>query len=98
MICCPVNLTKKFLINKDKLTYKIIDGEATILNLDNGNYYSLDEVATKIWQAVDRGKSVGEIINLLNKEYQTPEKKLKNDLSGFIKDMSKEGLIKELLL
>ena len=90
-----MDLTKKFSITKDKLTYKIIDGQATILNLDNGNYYTLDGAAMKIWQAVASQKNFGQILLLLIKEYQISSKKLKNDLTGFIKDMTKEGLIIE---
>lgn len=36
-----MNLTPHYRIDKDKVTYRVIGGEAAILNLDNGYYYSL---------------------------------------------------------
>lgn len=37
-----------YRIDKDNVTHRILDGEAVILNLDSGDYYSLNEVGTKI--------------------------------------------------
>ncbi len=88
-----MNLTKKYTIDKDKVTFRVVNGEAVILNLDNGYYYSLNRVGTRIWEALNKQKSLGEIANFLKEEYQLPEKQLKNDLLGLIKDLEKERLI-----
>ena len=88
-----MDLTQKYTVDKDKVSYRIIEGEAVILNLDNGYYYSLNEVGTKIWQAIDKQKSLGEILNFLKEEYQLPERQLKNDLMELAKDLEKEELI-----
>ncbi|MBL7198360.1 MAG: PqqD family protein [Candidatus Omnitrophica bacterium] len=88
-----MDLTQKFSIDKDNVTYRIIDGEAVILNLDDGNYYSLNEVGTKIWEAINRQKSLGKILSLLEEKYQLPEKRLKSDLMRLVKDLKKEELI-----
>ncbi|MBL7198365.1 MAG: PqqD family protein [Candidatus Omnitrophica bacterium] len=90
-----MDLTVKYTIDKDKIGHRIIDGEAVILNLDNGNYYSLNEVGTKIWEAINRQKSLGKILSLLEEKYQLPEKRLKSDLIGLVKDLEREKLIKK---
>ena len=88
-----MDLARKYAIDKDKVTYRIIDGEAVILNLDNGFYYSLNEVGTKIWQDIDKGTDLNKTLSLLKEEYQIPEKQLKGDLLTLLKDLNKEKLI-----
>ncbi|MDP2939177.1 MAG: PqqD family protein [Candidatus Omnitrophota bacterium] len=90
-----MDLTAKYAIDKDKLTYRIIDAEAVILNLDNGYYYSLNETGTKIWQYINDGKNLSEILASLKAEYRIPENKLKNDLLGLVKDLERERLVKK---
>lgn len=88
-----MRLEQKYSIDRKKITWRILDGEAVILNLDNGYYYSLNEVGTRIWQAIDKGKSSREIIDYLQEEYQVEKRQLQNDLAEIIKDLEKEGLI-----
>ncbi|MBL7196922.1 MAG: PqqD family protein [Candidatus Omnitrophica bacterium] len=90
-----MDLSLKYKIDKDKATYRVIDGEAVILNLDNGYYYSLNEIGTKIWEAIDKQKGLSQILDSLEEEYQLPEKQLKSDLLGLVKDLEKEELIKK---
>ena len=90
-----MDLTVNYTIDKDKATYRVIDGEAVILNLDNGYYYSLNEVGTRIWEAIDKKKSLNKILDSFKEEYQVPAEQLKNDLLGLIKDLEKEKLIKK---
>ncbi|MBL7196907.1 MAG: PqqD family protein [Candidatus Omnitrophica bacterium] len=90
-----MDLTQRYTIDKDKVTYRIIDNEAVILNLDNGYYYSLNEVGTRIWEAINKQKSLDQVLSLLKEEYQLPERQLRSDLMGLVKDLEKEELIKK---
>ena len=89
-----MDLTQRYTINKDRLSYRVIDGETVILDLDNSHYFSLNKVGTKIWEAINKQKGLNEILKLLKEEYQLPEKRLKNDLLTLVKDLRKEGLIR----
>jgi len=90
-----MDLTVNYTIDKNNITYRVIDGEAVILNLDKGYYYSLNEVGTRIWEAIDKKKSLNEVLNSLKEKYQLPEKQLEGDLLGLIKDLEKEKLIEK---
>jgi hypothetical protein len=52
------------------VTHEIIDGEAVIINLDTGNYYSLVETGSFIWSLVDKGASTSDVQNLVQQTYQ----------------------------
>jgi len=84
---------QRYTLDKDSVTYRIIGQEAVILNMDNGNYYSLNKTGTLAWKALVEGKNLDEILALLKKKYPLPEERLKKDLSALAKDLEKEKLL-----
>lgn len=61
---------QRFRVNTPTITHETIDGEAVIINLDSGNYYSLMEVGSFIWGLVEKGASASEVQNLVLQTYQ----------------------------
>jgi len=90
-----VDAIQKYTVNKDNVVYRIIDREAVILNLDDGNYYNLNETGTEIWEAINSRKEPGRIITQFSKEYAIPEKQLHKDFLTFTEDLTRKGLIKK---
>lgn len=88
-----MDLTRHYKINKDKITYRIVDSEAIILNLDNRYYYSLNEVGTEIWELFTKGETAQKIIDIIADGYNVDKKKVKDDLIGFINELKGESLI-----
>ncbi len=82
-----------YRINKDKVASRVINGEAVLLNLNSGFYYSLNKTGSEVWQYLQEGKAIDEIIALLNKIYSLDEKKLKKDVESLVNDLTKEELI-----
>lgn len=82
-----------YKVNKDKVASRIINEEAVLLNLDNGFYYSLNKTGSEIWQYLQEGRSVEEILRILEKKYATAAGLLKKDILVLINDMLKEKLI-----
>ena len=52
-----------FRINSPKVIHETIDGETVIVNLDSGNYYSLDDIGADIWDSIGKGVPVDHIID-----------------------------------
>ncbi|MDD5672152.1 MAG: PqqD family protein, partial [Candidatus Omnitrophica bacterium] len=81
-----MDLAQKYAINEEQITYRVIDGEAIVLNLEDAYYYGLNTVATEILELIDRKKNLCEILKTLQKEYSDiPVKQLKSDLLSLIK-------------
>ena len=81
-----------YKIDKDKVASRIINEEAVLLNLDNGFYYSLNKTGSEIWQYLEEGKALEEILLILEKKYDTAGN-LKKDIVALINDLLKEKLI-----
>jgi len=89
-----MDLAKRYRIEKDKIMQRINDDEVVILNLDTGDCYSLNEVGTKIWLAIQENKSLDEIFTLIKEEYDISEKRFKKDIFKLVTELEKNGLIR----
>ncbi len=91
-----MDLTQRYKINKDRITYRTIDSEVVILNLENGNYYTINESAAVIWGALNNNKDLSETLELVKKEYfQNNEDEIQKDIKGFVNYLEKEKIIEK---
>ena len=75
--------------------YKELDGEAVALNLQTGQYYSLNEVAARMWALLLELDSSQEIITAIMDEYEVTQEAAEGDLEQLIKDLKNSGLVEE---
>lgn len=61
--------SERYTIDERRIVSEIIDGEAVIINLANGYYYSLDAPAAEIWGWLQSGRSVAEIASAIQRRY-----------------------------
>src|SRR3954465_9450479 len=65
----------RYAISKDVIATNL-EGEAVLLNLTSGRYYSLDKVATRIWELLGEGKDPEQIKDVLSGEYRVERETL----------------------
>jgi hypothetical protein len=83
-----------FSVNERAL-FRLIDQEAVILNLDNGEYFGLNAVAARVWELLAKGCSVNSTFEALLTEYEVDSPVLRADLEELLADLLKAGLIVE---
>jgi hypothetical protein len=71
----------------------VIDGEAIIVNLEKGIYYSLDRSGARIWQLVSKGASDQEILIELLGAYSGQVSDIEAGLQELLKELVQEGII-----
>jgi Coenzyme PQQ synthesis protein D (PqqD) len=67
--------------------------EAAILNLKNSVYYGVNPVGARVWNLLQRPRSVGELRDTLLEEYEVDRERCEQDLLGLLEKMRSEGLI-----
>ncbi len=72
-----------------------IEGEAVLLDLKSGVYYSLNQVGTFIWSLMEKAPSEDEIGRSVAEEYDVEFDEALRDVGELIRDLSKEGLIEK---
>jgi hypothetical protein len=84
---------QRFRINAPTVTHETIDGEAVIINLDSGNYYSLVDAGSLIWALVERGASASEVQNLVQQTYQGDAGDIDQGVQELLTQLQQENLI-----
>ena len=78
-------------------TRKMVDasvGEETIiLQLQNGQYYSLDEVGVRIWNLLKTRVTVREIEAALLAEYEVDAEECHREVVRLVSELMEEGLV-----
>lgn len=84
---------QRFKVNTPTVTHETIDGEAVIINLDSGNYYSLVETGSLIWALVDKGASASEVQDLVQQIYQGNAVEIDRGVQDLLTQLQQENLI-----
>lgn len=84
---------QRFRVNTPTVTHETIDGEAVIINLDSGNYYSLMDLGSLIWGLVERGASGNEILNLVLDTYDGEATDIRRGVQELLAQLQFEDLI-----
>ena len=64
-----INLETSVCQKKD-LFVTDIDGEKVMMHIDNGKYYAMNEVGSRIWDLIENPISVEQLIITLYNEYE----------------------------
>jgi Coenzyme PQQ synthesis protein D (PqqD) len=67
--------------------------ESAILNLNNTVYYGLNPVGSRVWDLLQKPRSVGELRDILVNEYDVGIERCESDLLRLLERMWSEGLI-----
>jgi len=79
--------------NKSEITSKVMDGEAIIINLATGIYYSMDKVGGTIWEGVEREQRLDQILQAVVTAYEVSEEQATQDLESLVSQLLEENLI-----
>jgi hypothetical protein len=77
----------------DRVAVQRVDGQAILLHVDTGRYYSLDEVSGQIWDLCDGNHSVAAITAEVCREYEAPADAVERDVLAFLMKMAEERLL-----
>ena len=86
---------QRVLRTNPAIIWKMVHGEAVLLNPANGEYFGLNEVGSAIWQQMDGQKSLAEICKLLLAEYDVAPAVLEADMLELIGELLQKGLVQE---
>lgn len=73
--------------SRPNITWRVVDDEALILDLNTGYYFSLNPVATEIWEALQSGAEVPQLTHTISVKYKTDARVVENDLHELMADL-----------
>jgi hypothetical protein len=84
---------KRYKINSQEIIWQMIEGECILLNLSNGNYFSLDNLGVLIWQSVIHSLSAEQLMNALRDHLPEEGGGIADSVEGVLEALQQEGLI-----
>lgn len=87
-----VSPKSRLKVNVSDIAAKVIDGEAILINVANGMYYSMDNVGAVVWELIQEGHSVAQISECIAARYDASLETIRVDI-GRLGDELLEGNI-----
>ncbi len=81
------------LKKSEDVTFQTVAGEAVLIRLDTGTYFSLNQVATQFWEMLDGKRSIGEQASLLASTYEVDVETVTRDLLELARQLEDERLV-----
>jgi hypothetical protein len=80
-------------LNAGEVAAKVIDGEAIIMNLSTGMYYSMDRQSAVVWEWLEHGYTVVEVAEALAARYDVTLEQARSDVEQLVQEVLQEGLV-----
>lgn len=86
---------RAFRVNQPFVASELIDGEAVIMNLNTGNYYSARQVGGHLWAWIGQGIDQEALVSRLAAIYTGDAEKMSRAVDSFIGQLLEQELIVE---
>lgn len=73
-----------------------IDDAAVLLDAERGMYYTLNEVAGRVWALLAAGEPLIEILHCLRDEFDAPDQTLQTDTAAVLERLLDAALIERI--
>jgi len=70
-----------------------LQGETIILQLESGNYFSLNEVGVVVWRELDQPRTVAQLCAKVLAEYEVDEAECARDVGALIERLIAEHML-----
>lgn len=81
------------LIIPDNVVWQSVDEDIVLFDSNNGNYFSLDEIASEVWRNIHHKKPFDSVVEELMKKYHADSDLITGDISRFVDDTIQKGLL-----
>jgi hypothetical protein len=70
-----------------------LDGEAVLLHLASGTYFTLNETGTLVWDLLDRERTPAELLDAMIDAFEVERETARQDLAQLLDALVERGLI-----
>ncbi len=72
-----------------------VEGESVLLDIDSGEYFSLNAVGGRVWELCDGTASLTDIVTAICAEFDVDADTAATDCSELLENMARAGLVVE---
>jgi beta-phosphoglucomutase-like phosphatase (HAD superfamily) len=86
-------LAERYQLNDARAVAQVMEGEAVIIDIMSGTYYSLDATGGRVWELMQDGVPLEEIAATLAREYDVDDAQAIEDVRALLRQLAAEQLI-----
>ncbi len=90
-----LKMDSKLSRNAD-IIFSDMDGETVMMSIDNGEYYGINPIGSRIWNALETPHTPSEIIDMLLPHFDVTRDQCARDVIPFLERMVEKGIIKSI--
>lgn len=84
----------KYIRNNDTISGRLHD-ELVMMNIQKGKYFALNQVATRIWDLLEKPLDLVNLCETLTEEYKVDSVQCYEEVNELLTEMKKLGLVNE---
>jgi len=90
-----VTLTKNTLVERNpEIVHTDMDGEVVMMSIEQGAYYGVDSIGSRIWNMLEEQTSIGDLCSRLCQLYDVGAEQCQQDVIHFLEEMAEHQIIK----
>ena len=87
-------ITSNSLIQRSKeLVSTEVDGETVMMSIENGKYYGMNKIGSRIWKLIENPIKVEELCDKLIEEYEVRQDDCKKEALEFLNTLNEGNLV-----
>jgi Coenzyme PQQ synthesis protein D (PqqD) len=71
-----------------------IDGKVVLLSIENGEYYNMNDVGSRIWALLENPIAVGALVDRLVAEFEVEQATCEKEALAFLRQLQSDKLLR----
>jgi len=71
-----------------------LDGEAVLMSIDQGRYYGMDRIGSRVWELMETPFIISDLCDKLQKEYEVNPEECERDVLEFLNQLAEANLLR----
>lgn len=71
-----------------------LDGKTVLLSIQNGNYYNMNEVGTRVWALIEQPIRVAALVDRLVEEFDVSREQCEREVTAFLEQLQRDRLLR----
>jgi hypothetical protein len=87
-------MTEKYIARSTQIAARMLGGEMMVMSVTDSTFFTLNEVATVIWQAADGHTPLSTIISQkICEQFDIDKEHASRDAEQFVNDLAQHGIL-----
>jgi hypothetical protein len=82
------------IVRSSDIVFNEMDGETIMMSIENGEYYGINSIGSRIWKLLETPKAASEICDALLPDFDVTREQCAKDVLLFLNRMAEKGVVK----